>query len=332
VGCQAHEVPSRQAGAVRVGTRPLRISVTGYGCGVARWRRMISSARARQGRAAVFDTRSEAMSVTQDLSQELLAELIQTSFHHFEDATPVVTPLRIPGVRAQVGPTTANPQLNAVGMARLDEATADAAIAAVIDRFAAEGKGFGWLVGPSSTPADLGARLEAAGVEKFAEAAGVALTDLAQPIPTNPDIRIEEVGFAELRQATDMMATAFGFGLTAEDMTAFVDALEALEGRHHSRTYLAFADDRDEPVAFSYMTSTEVPGVAYFPLAATLAEHRGSGIYRSLVARRIADARADGAHAVVTQAVRETSAPILRRISFTELCALELYAWMPADA
>jgi predicted GNAT family acetyltransferase len=56
-------------------------------------------------------------------------------------------------------------------------------------------------------------------------------------------------------------------------------------------------------------------------------EHRGRGIYSALVAKRLADARADGRSAAVIQAVRSTSAPICAKLGFREVCALEFYAW-----
>jgi predicted GNAT family acetyltransferase len=61
--------------------------------------------------------------------------------------------------------------------------------------------------------------------------------------------------------------------------------------------------------------------------AATLPEHRGRGIYSALVAKRLADARADGRTAAVIQAARSTSAPIAAKIGFREICGLEFYAW-----
>jgi GNAT superfamily N-acetyltransferase len=266
------------------------------------------------------------------LTRETLVEAIQTSMHIWDEAAPVFTRLEIPGLRGQIGPTP-YPPLNLLGMARLDQATADAVIQAVIERFAAEAKGFAWVVGPSTTPADLAARLEAAGLHKEVEFAGMALTDLSQPVPANPAIRIEEASFEAMREAADMMAAAFGFvGMTPEDAAGVVDAFAATRDRYRSRGYLAFSEEGDRAVGFSFMSDTDVPGIVWLGGASTLEEYRGRGIYRSFVAKRAADARADGAQAAVIQAVRGTSAPICQRIGFTELCSLEAYVWMPADA
>jgi predicted GNAT family acetyltransferase len=60
--------------------------------------------------------------------------------------------------------------------------------------------------------------------------------------------------------------------------------------------------------------------------AATLEEYRGHGIYTALVARRLADARADRRTAAVIQGDRKTSAPICAKLGFREICGLELFA------
>src|SRR5437667_245607 len=74
-----------------------------------------------------------------------------------------------------------------------------------------------------------------------------------------------------------------------------------------------------------------VPGTSIVLLggAATVGDLRGRGIYTSLVARRLADARAAGADAAVIQAVRGTSAPVCARLGFKEVVPLEFYAWVP---
>jgi GNAT superfamily N-acetyltransferase len=270
------------------------------------------------------------MRAADDLDQDLLVEAIQSSFHLLDDAAPVLTRFDLPGLRARMGPTP-NLFFNAVGMAQLEAATAEDVIKTVIDRYAAEGKSFGWYLGPSSAPADLAGGLLAGGLAKADEDSGMALTDLGAAIPANPAIRVEEVTFATLRAEADMLAAAFEWGFTPQDMMVLADALEALHDGYPSHGYLAFSPEDNASVGFSYMTHTDLAGIVWLGGAATLPKHRGRGIYRSLVARRVADAHAAGATAAVIQASRRTSAPICQRIGFTELCALELYAWTPDE-
>jgi GNAT superfamily N-acetyltransferase len=94
--------------------------------------------------------------------------------------------------------------------------------------------------------------------------------------------------------------------------------------------YFAYLPDDDEPVAFAL--TFFIPGTKIVVLqgAGTLQEHRGQGIYSTLVAHRLADARERGIEAAVIQAVRGTSAPIAAKIGFEELCTLGIYVWDPA--
>jgi GNAT superfamily N-acetyltransferase len=264
-------------------------------------------------------------------SDQQLAEAAESYSFLWDDAVPVVTPLGIPGLQGRITPAV-HPFLNMVGRARLDEAAADAAIEALRSRFAAEGKLFAWMVGPDTSPADLPTRLQAAGLQKVGEAAGMALTDLDRRIPPNPSVRVEEVGLEEMRGATDLIARAMGFGLTPDAATAMIDIMDVLRERYDSRAYLAFVDDGADPVAFSLMQTMPEQRIACLVLSGTLEEYRGRGVYTSLVARRAADARARGAAAVVIQAYRDTSAPICQKIGFREVCALDVYALPPADA
>ncbi len=205
-----------------------------------------------------------------------------------------------------IGPTSET-LASLVGMAQLDKSKAGEVIRQVIDRFAAESKGFLWVVGPSSTPPDLGTRLEAAGFKMCVEAAGVALTDLHLSLALNPAIRIEEVGWEDMRKEADLLATAMEHGFTGDDYICQFAALEALEHRYYIRAYLAFCEDSEAPMGFSTMFHTINPEVVWIFDVATVEAHRGRGICRSHVARMVSDARAAGAQAVITQAVRDTS-------------------------
>jgi N-acetylglutamate synthase-like GNAT family acetyltransferase len=71
--------------------------------------------------------------------------------------------------------------------------------------------------------------------------------------------------------------------------------------------------------------------IALLLSAATLPAFRGYGIYTSLVARRLADARQDGIDAAIIQAVRATSAPICRKLGFVEIAPLDLYVGYAPD-
>ena len=83
----------------------------------------------------------------------------------------------------------------------------------------------------------------------------------------------------------------------------------------------------DYPVATAGMLYMPDLPIALLLSSATLPDFRGYGIYTSLMARRLADARQDGIEAAVIQAVRATSAPICRKLGFVEIDADGAVCW-----
>ena len=61
----------------------------------------------------------------------------------------------------------------------------------------------------------------------------------------------------------------------------------------------------------------------------TLAAARGRGVYKALVAARLAFAREHGVALATSHARSETSAPILERLGFETLCHYENYNFTP---
>ncbi len=262
------------------------------------------------------------------VSEHELVEAIESSLHVYPHISGLSEDLGIPGVRGRVTKCS-HPLANLVGMADLESGEADATVARVRDRYAREGKAFGWVTGPLTRPRDLDRSLVAAGLAEADAIAGMALTDLGTPIAANPSVRVREVGSREMAAASEMTARAYG--LPPDVARFFDDLLVAAGDRVKSRGYFAYRDG-DEPIGWSFLVYLPSSEVALLGGAATLPEHRGHGVYTSLVARRMADARRDGKQALVIQADRKTSAPICAKLGFRELCALTMYAWTPLAA
>ena len=109
----------------------------------------------------------------------------------------------------------------------------------------------------------------------------------------------------------------------------FTESLFLVRDKLKTRMYLAFLDGTDEPVATSTMVYLPNQPIVRMAGASTIEEHRGKGIYTSLMARRLADAYKDGVEAAVIEAKRISSAPICKKIGFSEICGLEMYTWTP---
>jgi len=258
------------------------------------------------------------------VSADALIRAIESSLQVYPPVSGLSEDLGVKGVRGRVTDLS-HPLANLVGMADIAPENVDATLKMVRSRYSGGRKAYGWVTGPLTRPHDLGQRLVAAGLTKADEMAGMALTDLDVPVAADPKIEIREATLHEAQAASEMMARAYGI---PEEVARFFNVLLAMtDGKVKNRGYFAYVDGGDQPVAWSYLVYLPDSPIVLLGGAATLPEHRGRGIYSALVAKRLADARADGRQAAVIQAVRSTSAPIAARLGFREVCGLEFYAW-----
>ncbi len=257
------------------------------------------------------------------ISPDILLDAIETSPFLLPELPGQVERLSIPGVRGRI--TRASDHFaNFVGAATLTPENADETIRRVCEIFRSKKKTFAWQVGPRSTPAELGERLIAAGQYEMLKEAGMVLTDLRTPIPTNPAVQVREATMADHEVAIPVLAPALDIDLDG----ARVVTAALLQGQGvEKRVYLAYLDGVESPVG--YAASIYIPDqpIVLLFCAATLAEYRGHGVYHSLVARRIQEAARDGMQAAIIQAVRTSSAPICARLGFVELGGLAWYGW-----
>jgi GNAT superfamily N-acetyltransferase len=258
------------------------------------------------------------------VAEDVLIAAIESSLQVYPPVSGLSEDLGVKGVRGRVTDLS-HPLANLVGMANIAPDDVDATLKMVRNRYSRGRKAYGWVTGPLTRPPDLGERLVASGLVKADEMAGMVLTDLAVPIAVDPKIEVREATLHEAQAASEMMARAYGM---PEEVVRFFNVLLAMtDSKVNNRGYFAFVDGGTEPVAWSYLMYLPDSPIVLLGGAATLPEHRGRGIYSALVAKRLADARADGRTAAVIQAVRSTSAPIAAKLGFREVCGLEFYAW-----
>ncbi|TWG00910.1 GNAT family N-acetyltransferase [Kitasatospora viridis] len=215
---------------------------------------------------------------------------------------------------------------SAVLWSDLDEAGADAAIAAQVARFTELGQEFEWKHHDHDRPADLPERLLAAGfTAEPAETVMVAETAAqAVPVelPAGVHLRTENDEEA-LRLVAEVHRVAF-----EDDPSRLVERLrvQLAEAPDTLRLVVAMAGDR--PVSAARLET--VPGVSFAGLwsGGTLPEWRGRGIYRALVAHRAAVAAELGYPYLQVDAA-PTSRPILQRLGFTPLTVTTPFTFTP---
>ncbi|MCP2321799.1 8-oxo-dGTP pyrophosphatase MutT (NUDIX family) [Hamadaea flava] len=176
-----------------------------------------------------------------------------------------------------------------------------------------------FVVHPLTTPAHLGDELTRRGSEIVGEH-DICAYDLSEGLPelaAPADVTIERVDTPEqLAEAYAVAAEAFGQPLPSPEFAAgeaaeLAQQIAAGAGRTIFR-YLARIDGR--AVGSAGLTMDD--GVAKLWGGGVLADTRGRGAYRALLAVRLAQAATLAARFALTRARIGTSSPILRRAGF----------------
>jgi ribosomal protein S18 acetylase RimI-like enzyme len=203
-----------------------------------------------------------------------------------------------------------------VTWSELDDASADAAIAAQVARFAALARPWEWKHYSYDQPPDLPARLLAAGFTRqpaeallVAEIADLAL-DASAPEGVHLQAVVDEQGVDALVAVHDEV-----FG---EDHSALGTTLRARLAQQPSTAAAVLAVAGQTPISAGRVEFHAGTDFASLWGGGTLPGWRGRGVFRALVAHRAALASARGFRYLQVDAM-PTSRPILRRLGFVEL-------------
>ncbi|MFF3319772.1 GNAT family N-acetyltransferase [Streptomyces sp. NPDC003035] len=235
---------------------------------------------------------------------------------------------RVGPVVRQTGPAHA---WNGILWSGLDESGADvdAAVAEQIRHFTALGLPFEWKVYGHDRPADLGARLLAAGFTAedqetlmVAEAASLLA---AVSLPEGVEL-VRVTDAAGVKRVTEVHDRAFG-GDSSHIGRQLLDRLATAPDT--VAAVLAMAGD--EPVSAARLEL--YPGTEFAGLwgGGTVEAWRGKGLYRALVAFRTRIAVERG-HRFVQVDAADTSRPILQRLGFTALTTTTPFVYVPEGA
>lgn len=176
-----------------------------------------------------------------------------------------------------------------------------------------------WILDHDARPEDLPERLAAQGIHRESDVLVMVLPAEAELGPGRARVQlVDALGDLDTFMAAEaVQAAAFGGGPAPRQ-----------EGR--------FTDGRDEPTRhfFLALLDGEPAGAGWATVhddgvlmngGAVAPRFQGRGVYRALLAGRLALARRAGAPGLVTLGRPDTSAPILARLGFTEVGRLGMY-------
>ncbi len=207
----------------------------------------------------------------------------------------------------------------------LDGDALDELIARQRDYFAARGEGVEWKLHGHDLPASLPDRLVAAGFEPAdRETVVVGLAaPLARADGTPPDgVRLREVDSrADLARIAELESRVWG-----ADRSWQAEALRKEIMADPDAITVVLAEAGGEVVSAGWVRYVTGTGFATLWGGSTLAEWRGRGIYRAILARRARLAAARGYRFLQVDA-SDDSRPILQRLGFVALTTTTPYVW-----
>ena len=222
-------------------------------------------------------------------------------------------------------PSSSRPNHNAIVVARLTEGEADARIAAVLAEHAARGATLRWIVGPSSGPPNLSARLEAAGLKRLGHTLGLAMRVPPDERPLDvAGLSVHEVGPENLDEYVDVTTRGWGGDREFAAALRYIGA-KAFVGERRSWSWIARIDGVS--VATSHMRALGTIG--YFQGCAVLPAFRARGIYRDMLHHRLAVLRSWGTPLAVVWARASGSGRVCSKLGFTTLTSAEFFESVP---
>ncbi len=203
---------------------------------------------------------------------------------------------------------------NMVHHAVLSDDEADARIDEIIAHYAALEVPFLWRVTPLCRPLDLGARLMARGFGHFETLCCMTTDPADHPAPDPDGPVVQAVDAASAERYIQTSGDAWGMPEAARERFRTLLARELDQTERNALHFLVFDDG--QPAGTGSMSL--FPRSVHFSGSAVLDGFRGRGLYRALILERMRVLRAMGRNLVSVHAVKDTSAPILRRMGFRD--------------
>lgn len=213
-----------------------------------------------------------------------------------------------PGWYQVITPSAPAYVLNEIVLSQVDEAEAERVIDDAIAEYTSAGQPIKWCVGPWTRPADFAERLAKRGFRHW-DTRGMAC-DTSLELGGAPSVSIEEVGEEGLDDYLGVMMRGWSM---PEDQRSLERKMHLAAIRSPSRiAHFFVARSERELLGTAWLVDRGDYG--YLVGAQVLEHARGRGLYRALIAARLAHLRRRGIRWAVTQAREATSAPILEKL------------------
>jgi GNAT superfamily N-acetyltransferase len=227
--------------------------------------------------------------------------------------------IRRPGWYQVVTPSAPGSMLNEILLSDIAPEETERAIEDAIAAYAAIGRPVKWCVGPWTRPADFGERLLRRGFRSW-DVRGMGCHTALEMVSAGAAV-VREVGEADLDRYVALSLR--GWSLPTDQ--ADVDRRTCLAALRASPPAAAFFAASVGDVWVGTAALAVPDGYGYLLGTQVLEEARGQGVYRALVAARLAWLRERGIGYAVTHAREATSAPMLAHMGYETLFRSKCY-------
>ncbi len=257
------------------------------------------------------------------LSVDLQVAIVERALYEGIEEDPAMEVTTSQGWFQAVGPGVSSGLLRRVYRSVLPPHEADARIAEAVAAHRASELPTAWVVGPGARPSDLGARLLAAGFQVSHVATGLIAEVQRLNVQPSPEVSVEPVSEDNLEAWVDVHAA--GWSMVPSAVARLRDSARARLAKSGQRWLDLLARLEGKPVGVGSIVFGQ--RFACLRNGVVLPEHRRKGVFRSLVAARIAVLKERGVPVVAVHALKETSAPLYRSMRFEPVCDLTSYLY-----
>lgn len=244
--------------------------------------------------------------------------------------TPVSGAIELVEVRGAEGWTSPNPHpaLSLMRWTARDPQLAEEALAATVKRFEEPGRGFDWMTGPREREAGLNQLFEDHGflTPPLKIAAMARTIEPAETFPSDDEVSVRKAREDEHEACFTVMAK--GFDVPDEVGRVFHRAYLSPSPLQRTDVYVA-PGDGGEVQGVGYLSYIGGGGSVLLRVSSVAEEHRGRGLYKALVNRRLEDASKAGRTQAFVHAYSARSQRALEELGFETAGELELYRWRP---
>lgn len=218
------------------------------------------------------------------------------------------------------------PLWSGIAFSRFARSESDRVIDQEINYWSARQKSFEWTVYDHDEPPDLTAKLRQRGFKIGNEEALMILdvADFPETLLVYPQEKIEIKRVTDEGTIADLLSVQKAIW-NNKRLTPAVFRARLKDPLQRDVAFLAYCDE--EPVAFARLTSSPDSEFAGLWSGSVLEEYRGKGVYRALLAARIALAKTRSSVRYLRVDALPTSRPILQKYGFIDLAKIWPCDW-----